>query len=155
MRVASPPSPPCCGAGRYKRRGGAAAELALILPVLVTVVLAATDFGRFACNYIAVTNASRAGASYGIMNNYTASTYGAWTAGITQAARDEISQQVGSSNATKLTVTTTTSTDGNGLKRVQVTASYPFTTLIPWKWTGLGLPQSVTLANKVEMRLIR
>jgi Flp pilus assembly protein TadG len=136
------------------RRGVAAAELAIILPLLVTVVLAAVDFGRFASAYIAVTNAARAGAGYGMMNNYTASTLTAWQAGITRAARDEISPQVGADNAANLTVTITTSTD-NGLQRVQVTAGYPFTTVVNWEWTGLGLPSSVTLQQKVEMQLIR
>src|SRR5262245_891306 len=86
------------------RRGAAAAELAIILPLLVTVVLAAVDFGRFASAYIALTNAARAGAAYGMMNNYTASTLAGWQAGITQAARDEISPQVGADNAANLTV---------------------------------------------------
>jgi Flp pilus assembly protein TadG len=129
-------------------------EFALILPLLVTLVLAATDFGRFASAHIAVTNAARAGAAYGMVNNYTTSTLAAWQAGIVQAARDEISPQVGAVNAANLTVTITTSTD-NGLQRVQVTASYPFTTVVNWQWTGLGLPSSLTLQQKVEMRLIR
>jgi len=146
---------PILGASQRQRRGAAAMELALLGPLLVTVVLAAVDFGRFAYYYIAVNNASRAGASYGIMNNYTSSTYSTWTGGITQASRDELSQQVGAGNANNLTVTVTTSTDTNKLKRVQVTASYPFTTLVNWQWTGLGLPQSLTLTNKVEMRLVR
>jgi Flp pilus assembly protein TadG len=42
------------------RRGAAAVEFALILPLLVTLVLACVDFGQFAYNYIAVTNAARA-----------------------------------------------------------------------------------------------
>jgi Flp pilus assembly protein TadG len=138
-----------------RRRAGAAAEFALITPLLVTMVLGAVDFGRFAYNYIAVTNAARAGASYGMMNNYTASTQSAWTAGITQAAKDEMTQQVGSGNIGSLSVTVTTSQDANGLRRVQVTASYPFTTIVNWQWTGMGLPHTMSLSRKVEMRLIR
>ena len=37
-----------------RRRGAAAAELAILLPVLVTIVLGCVDFGRFVYNYIAV-----------------------------------------------------------------------------------------------------
>jgi Flp pilus assembly protein TadG len=139
-----------------KRRPGAVAvELALILPLLVLIVLGAVDFGRFANTYIAVTNASRAGAAYGIMNNYTTSTYSTWTAGITQAAKDEMTQQVGSGNIGNLTVTVATSTETGGIKRVHVTAAYPFTTVVNWQWTGLRLPNSLTVQRKVEMRLIR
>jgi len=137
------------------RRGGSAAEFALLLPVLVLLCLAAMDFGRFAYNYIAVTNAARAGASYGIMNNFTSATQTTWTNGVTQAAKDEMTNQVGSTNVSNLTVTVTTSTDTNNLKRVQVTASYPFTTIINWSWTGLSLPNPIPMKQKVEMRLIR
>jgi Flp pilus assembly protein TadG len=119
------------------------------------MVLGAVDFGRFAYHYIAVTNAARAGASYGIMNSYTASTFSTWKANITQAAKDEMTQQVGNGNISNMTVSVTTSQDANGLRRVQVTASYPFTTIINWRWTGLGLPHTLTLERKVEMRLIR
>src|SRR5438477_12753384 len=102
------------GQVRQRCRGGAAAmEFALMAPVLVTMVLGCVDFGRFAYNYIAVTNAARAGAAYGAMNNYTSSTQTTWTSGITQAAKDAMTQQVGSSNISNLTVTVTPSTDSN------------------------------------------
>src|SRR5437899_8835587 len=92
-----------------RRRAGAAAELAFILPLLVTLVLGAVDFGRCAYYYIAVTNAARAGAQYAIMNNYTASTQSAWQTNVKQAITDEMSQQVGSANVpTQPTPTTTT-----------------------------------------------
>jgi Flp pilus assembly protein TadG len=136
------------------RRGAAAAEFALIAPLLVMMVLGATDFGRFAYNYIAVTNAARAGASSGSMNNFTSSSQSTWSANVTQAARDEMTQQVGAANVANLTVTAATTTDG-GLKRVQVTASYPFTTLVNWQWTGLDIPHTMNMQRKVEMRIIR
>jgi Flp pilus assembly protein TadG len=135
------------------RRGAAAVEFALILPLLITLVLGCIDFGRFAYYYIAVTNAARAGASYGIMNNYTSSTYSTWVANITQAARDEIAQQ--KEPGKTLSVTVSTSRESTGLRRVQVLASYPFTTIVPWNWTGLAIPSSVNLQRQVEMRLIR
>src|SRR5262249_30660371 len=49
-------------ARRHPRRGMAAVELAMCATVLTGIVLGATDFGRFAYTYIAVTNAARAGA---------------------------------------------------------------------------------------------
>src|SRR5437773_2610791 len=104
---------------RPDRPAVAAVELAVLLPVLATIVLACVDLGRFAYNYIAVINSARAGAAYGMMNNYTASTLATWTGnnnvtptttGITQAARDELIQQVGSGNVGNVTVTVTPST---------------------------------------------
>jgi Flp pilus assembly protein TadG len=143
------------GKGRG-RRGAALAEFAIILPLLVTVVLACVDFGRFASAYILVTNAARAGAQYGVMNNFTSSTLTAWQNGVRNAALAEVGSG-SSSNLTVLTPTTTTDTSAseNGLKRVQVTVQYNFRTVVPWNWSGLGLPSQVTLQQKVEMRMIR
>jgi len=141
---------------RRFRHAAAAAEFALIGPLLVTMVLATVDFGRFAYNYIAVTNAARAGASYAIMNNYTSTPLSTWKTNVTNAAKAEMTQQVGATNIGNLTVTVPTPTqDANGLRRVQVTATYPFTTLINWQWTGLGLPHTLNMSRTVEMRLIR
>jgi Flp pilus assembly protein TadG len=141
---------------RKARRAVAAAELVVISPLLATLVLGAVDFGRFAYYYIAVTNAARAGASYAIMNNYTSSTLTTWKNNVSLAAKDEMTQQVGSGNIGNLTVTVPTPTqDANGLRRVQVTASWSFTTIVNWQWTGLGLPHTMNLQRKVEMRLVR
>jgi hypothetical protein len=129
--------------------------MAFALPLLVTVVLAATDLGRFASAYIAVTNAARAGAEYGMMNNYTSTTQSTWQTNLIQAARDEVTPQFGASNAANLTVTPTRTQDSDGLYRIQVTASYPFTTVVNWQWTGMGLPHSMTLQSQVQMRMIR
>ncbi len=50
---------------RFRRRGAAALELALMLVVLVTIAVGVLDLGRFAYTYIAATNACSAAASYG------------------------------------------------------------------------------------------
>ena len=47
---------------RPRRRGVSAVEFALILPLLLTLVGGAVDFGRCFYTHIAVTNAARAGA---------------------------------------------------------------------------------------------
>jgi len=142
----------------------AAVELAILLPVLATIVLGCIDFGRFAYYYIAVVNSARAGAAYGMMNNYTTSTLPNWkgddsvdpTTGITQAARDEMAQQIGSGNVSNVTVTVTPSTDsGSSGRRVKVQVTYPFTTIVNWNWFRLGIPSSMTLRGQAEVRLIR
>lgn len=138
-----------------RRRGASATELALILPVLMLIVLGCVDFGRFAYDLIAVTNAARAGASYGIMNNYSSSTLASWKASVMAAARAEMAGQDGYS-ADKITVTVPDPTaDASGLRRVDVTVSYQFKTLVNWNWPGLAIPQDSTLTRSAELRLIR
>ena len=51
-----------------RSRGQALVELALILPVLLLILLAAIDFGRVLFSWIEVTNAAREGAAYAILN---------------------------------------------------------------------------------------
>jgi Flp pilus assembly protein TadG len=135
---------------RLVRRGVAATELGLILPLLTILALGCVDFGRFAYTYIAVTNAARAGASYGCMNSYTPTTLGLWQAGILQAAVDEMTGQVGFMPA-GLAVTVAMIGEENGLWRVQVTASYPFATLVTWP----GMPSTFPLRRTVVLRSIR
>jgi Flp pilus assembly protein TadG len=118
--------------------------------VLTAIVLGGVDFGRFAYNYVAVQNAARAGATNACMNNYTSSTQSTWSANAVQAAKNEMTSQTGY-NSSNLTVSVNPVLDANGLRRVQVTASYPFTTIVNWP----GLPNSVTLSQMAEQRLIR
>ena len=77
------------------RRGTAALELAIILPVLVTIVLSCLDFGQFAYNYIALSNAVRAGAAWGMMQTPPPSDPPAWQTSIQTAVSNEMSLQPG------------------------------------------------------------
>jgi len=140
---------------RRIRRGAAAAELAIILPLLVTIVLGCVDFGRFAYNYIAVTNATRAGAAYAMMNNYTASTYSTWVSNVTAAAQAEMTGQVGYNPANMTVAAPVVTVESTGLQRVQLTVSYPFQTVVDWRWPNLGIPHSMTIQRTVVVRLIR
>jgi len=132
------------------RPAAAAAELVVLLPVLLLLVLGALDFGRFAYTYIAVTNAARAGAGYGSANPYTTATFATWQANVQQAVADELNGVPGF-NAAQLAVTTNVVSEAGGLWRVEVQASYPFQTLIPW----VGIPQNLTLQRQVVQRGIR
>ena len=133
------------------RSGVAASELALLLPLLLLMVLACADFGRFAYTLIAVTNATRAGAGHAIMNPYVAGGQGAWATEIQQKARDELAQQTGTV-PNNLTVTTTVTIEQTNLRRIRVEATYAnFQTLIAWP----GVPSSIALRRAVVMRAIR
>jgi Flp pilus assembly protein TadG len=140
---------------RQKHRGAAAAELAMILPVLVAIVLGTVDFGRFAYNHIAVTNAARAGAAYAMMNNYSSSTLGTWVSNVTAAAKAEMTGQAGYNPANLTVAAPVVTVEAGGLRRVQLTVSYPFQTIVNWSWTGLSIPHTMTMQRTVVVRLIR
>jgi Flp pilus assembly protein TadG len=100
------------------RRGVAAAELALILPLFVTLFVIAVDFGRvFYVEYIVI-NAARCGALYGGTNPTCARD----TAGIQRTIQAEATDL----NATLLQITSTTGTDSAGNPCIDVTVDYPF-----------------------------
>ncbi len=149
MRVVKPRSP----SNREPRRGAAAVEFAVVLPVLILTVVAGIDVGRFSYNTIAVTNAARAAAGYGSMHPTSTKNLAAWQASVEQAAQDEMTGQMGFDPG-KLTFPAAPSmiTDG-AFKIVEVSVSYPFQTLIKWPFLGKGTP--VALTRTVRMRLLR
>lgn len=84
------------------RRASALIEFAIVLPLLLLVGLGCADFGRFAYEYCAVSNAAEEGATFGALNpiaKYGNST-SAWTAEAQAAAVAE------HSNLTNATITT-------------------------------------------------
>jgi len=141
---------------RCQRRGVAALEFAIILPLLITIVLGCVDFGRFAYTYIAVTNAARVGAGFGSVHSFTPTTNANWVAAIQQATRDEL---CGSSagnpplfDASKVTIATpVVTTDSGGQKRVRLTVSYPFEMLIQTPFLPID---NMVITRTVEMRLL-
>ena len=146
-----------------RRRGASAVELALILPILVTIVLGAVDFGRFAYSYIALTNSARAGAASAMMNNYTSTTQSTWLTNVTTAARQEMTGQTGY-NSANLAVLSPAISNGSvsgvtvestGLRRVTVTVTYPFQTVVNWNFGIYSIPQNLTLRKTIVVRSIR
>ena len=143
---------------RLQRDGAAAAEFAVALPLLVTIVLGCVDFGRFAHGYIAVTNAARVGADYASRHRYTTKTQATWNDEIYKAIKGEICPvdeitgvPLTNFDPTKLTVPApVVTTDPNGLVRVKVEVQYQFKTIVNWP----KIPSQVTLKRSVEMRRI-
>jgi Flp pilus assembly protein TadG len=144
---------------RRPRRGAAATELAIILPLFVMIVLGCVDFGRFAYTYIAVSNAARAAAAWEMMNPPAnmASPSAGWQAQVAQAATDEMSQQPGFQSGSLTVTAATPTTDGltAGTWEFTVSATYPFTTLVTWNVRGYGIPHTMNLTQQVTMRGIR
>ncbi len=137
-------------APRPRASGAAAVELAVVLPMVLLLTFAAVDLGRVVHAYLAVSNAARAGAGYGSMHEFTAYTRPSWESQIRSTIEDEM-QGLHGFSAANLQSTYTTTTDSDGLFQVQVTVSYPFSTVIAWP----GVPSQISLSHKVEMRQIR
>lgn len=132
------------------RRGLAALEFAIVLPLLITILLGATDFGRFSHSRIAVVNAARCGAAYASINPYDSTNPAAWNAGVKNAVTDELSESPAFKPA-DLVVTTAVIADSGGLTRLSVKVKYPFQMLINWPL----LPSTLELQDTVVMRGIR
>ena len=144
-----------------RRRGASAAEMAILLPIFAAMVLATVDFGRFAYNYIAVTNAARAGAAWVMMNppNNMSSPSSGWQSQNSQTVSAEISLQPQFQSGSLSVSNVTPTSETGGTWRFTVTASYPFQTMVNWNFnflgTRLGIPSSMTLQKSVTMRGIR
>ncbi len=129
---------------RPRRRGAAAVELALVLPLLALLLLAAIDFARFYYHYDVVTNAARNGALYG-SDPVAAAESPYYTSGGLPAAALADATDLNPAPA----VTWTNTTDANGNACVQVTVTYTFYTLIDYP----GIPNPVYLSRTVQMRV--
>ena len=136
------------------RRGAAIIELALALPILLSVLLLAIDYGRLAFIYIAVTNAARAGAGYASTNAYppTSSLQTTWTNNAKSAATGEFSGNMGYNSANLTVSVSAPASDKTNYYYVSVTASYPFQTLINWRLFS-GYHTSVSISRTVVMRV--
>lgn len=128
-------------------RGVAALEMALILPLLITIVFGCVDFGRFAYTYIAVTNGAREGANYA--STFRAPVHDDWATTI----KEQVLMEMGSAfDAEDLTVAEPVyfTEQPSGFRRVQVEVSYPFHTIVNWPL----LPNEFTLRRSVQMRVM-
>jgi Flp pilus assembly protein TadG len=136
---------------RGRHRGAAATELALILPLVITIVLGCVDFGRFGYMSIAVANAARVGAGAGCLKKVTTGTTTVWRNNIREAVTAELSAQMGY-EAARLTIPDPQLiTETNGQRRVSVQVTYEFRTIVPW----VVIPQQFNLSRTVQMRMIR
>jgi Flp pilus assembly protein TadG len=125
-------------------RGQSLAELALVTPVILLLVLGAVDFGRAYFAHVSVTNAARNGADYAAQNDSAA----ADTAGIREVVMWEMSELVNTSG-TNPEVTVATGTDTQDGDYAEVTVTYEFSTLVPWP----GLPDSIDVARTVRSKV--
>lgn len=123
------------------RRGTATVEFAVLLPFLFFLFLVTVDFCRVFYFSQTVQNCARNGALY-LHDPSTAS-----------ESRYQNVQEAALADATNLspppTVTSTTGTDTDGTRNVEVTVSYSFQTITAYP----GIPSTMLLARTVRMRM--
>jgi len=124
--------------GRRGRRGVAAVEFALLLPILTLLFVLAVDFSRVYYSALTVTNCARSGAIWA--SDPKAQSESPFASMSAAALAD----------ATNLsptpTVTSATGTDALGQSYVEVTVTYNFKSITSY----LGTKGNVTLARKVR-----
>lgn len=138
---------------RAAEGGNALVELALVLPIMATLLTGVADFGLMAYDAMAVTDAARAGAQYGFVHASDA-------AGIQAAALGATGLNAGNLTVTEscqcfdgATVVCTgpcaSADQDNGQSRIylSVAVSEPFHTLLPWP----GVPDPVTLTGSAVL----
>lgn len=120
------------------RRGAAAVELAILLPILCFIAFLAIDYGRVVPAAMTVADCARHGALYAADPTLASSTPYATVEEAALASAEELSPSP--------TVATAEGTDANGADYVEVTVSYTFRTLgYP------GIPDSIPLSRTVRM----
>ena len=123
------------------RRGVAALELALLLPLLCFLFVIAVDFARVFYFDLTVTNCARNGAIYGSQDPASSLD----TAGIQTAAQ----RDAGNLNLSQLGVTSSTNLSASPTT-VSVTVTYPFATITSFP----GVPANLTLSRTVRMSVV-
>src|SRR5215213_6989119 len=73
-----------------RHRGVSAVETAIVLPLVMLFALASVDFGRVVSAYLALANANRCGAEYGVMHSFTAYTRPSWEVKVKAAIEEEL-----------------------------------------------------------------
>jgi Flp pilus assembly protein TadG len=122
----------------HPRRGAAAAEFALLLPLVCVLFVITVDYSRAFYYSIAVSNCAREAALYGSLNPTTAND----TTAIEAAAKRE----PGNLTVSSITVTSTTDS-ATSPTYVTVTVTYPFTTITRFP----GVATTTTLKSVVKM----
>ena len=124
-----------------RRRGAAVVELAVLLPLLVFLLLVATDFARVFYYSLTLTNCARAGAIYASDPAVSAESPFASTQAAALADATNLSPAP--------TITQASGVDATGRAYVEVTANYSFATITAFP----GIPQTMNLQRTVRLNL--
>jgi Flp pilus assembly protein TadG len=129
---------------KRNERGAVAAEFALLLPVLLTILFGIMEFGMIMYGREVVTNATREGARAGIVQSIPPVSAGA----ITTVATNYLT---GTGVSIGSVIFGVPSSGGATGTPVTVTATYNYPWLIPYIPTLLGLPSPLPIPLSVTM----
>jgi Flp pilus assembly protein TadG len=137
--------------------GQSLVELALALPVLILLLLAAADFGRLFYTWIAVSNAARAGAQYGSQTLTNAADSNGMTRAATTDGSNITGLQATASQCTCVSGTSVTVCSGSNYNctnapkatYVKVDTQATFNTIVSYP----GIPSSLTVKGTAIMQV--
>jgi Flp pilus assembly protein TadG len=124
---------------KARRSGAAAAEVAIVLPFLVFLLLIVLDFSRLFSDYQTISNCARNGAVY-LSDPFASAEYQRY-ASVEAAALADANDL---NPAPVVTYSPVPDADGN----IWVRVTYDFQTVVPFP----GIPGTVTLSRTVTMR---
>lgn len=130
---------------KQNERGAVAAEFALLLPVLLTILFGIIEFGMIMYGREVVTNASREGARAGIVQVSPKPTSG----DITTIATNYLTGT--GINPSQVTISVA-GAGGASPAMLTVTATYDYPWLIPYIPSVLGLPSPLPITMSTTMR---
>jgi Flp pilus assembly protein TadG len=132
---------------RFRHRGAAALEAAIVLPILGLVAVGCIDLGRLIHAQNALTNAVRIGAEFGATHRVSPDDRARWEQRIRDAVAEEAANVDGfASDSLEVQIEVVSS--GPDDVRVTVEAVAPIRLLLPWP----GFPTSLSLRHAVTMR---
>ncbi|MBI1346362.1 hypothetical protein GC163_08730 [bacterium] len=131
-------------------RGVSAVEMAIALPVLISLVLGAVDFARAYTTRMALANAIRVGAEQGATHRLTELTSASWESRIQSAILEEL-QDTPQLQLSQLSVDIDSSVDGDDRLQIVVSAQVPFQTIVDWP----GIPHLVPVSHSISMERYR
>lgn len=133
-----------CSERFVSRRGAAALECAIVLPVIMLLILGCVDFGRVAYFSILVNSAAGAGMTYATTHRYTAMTQGIWEEQLRLAIREEL-QALPNFSEEVMFCSVATSENHNETVSISLVVRYPFKTIVNWP----GIPREVQLKHRL------
>ena len=145
--------------GARSDAGQSLVELALIFPIFILLLVGAAEFGRLAYAAIEVSNAARAGASYGSLSRSRAAdlpnielvaiTDAANLTGVTAVASNSCACSTGGTIVCLTALTTTCPSPARVIDYLQVNTSASFDPLIHLP----GIPTTFALKGQAIMRV--
>ncbi|EAQ78167.1 TadE family protein [Blastopirellula marina] len=134
---------------RIKRTAAAAIELAICLPLLITITIFTLDAANVQYAKITLDSAVRNGVHRGATMQFTPFTYENWRDMAEQSIREEMETM--SDFESQNFQVNVEATEQNDRVTVVATATYQISTLFNWSGRGTEL----TLARQYEMRQVR